>query len=785
MKFRNQLFPLSALAVAVISACPATAEEQPIELDRYVVTAAGYEQKVVDAPASISVITQEDLRSRPYVTLLDAVRELEGVDIGETRDKTGQGTISIRGMGADYTLILIDGRRQNNHGDIYPNNFGGNQFNHIPPIDAIERIEVIRGPASTLYGADALGGVINIITKKVTDDWTGSASISRTLQEYDEYGADTTADFSVAGPLIENVLGMELRGSIYKRDASEPEYDSVTDPNGVEQTRSLGFGSGGKTTDNTNHNVGVGLNWKVAENQSLTFDYDTSKQVYDNEPLEDGSFPLGTVDSIDTLWQARGGVVNPRAGYAQDQEFTRDQWAIAHEGSWSFGKSLVSLQNIETNNNGRTVPLSVSERQLLQEMYDGTGDYAGLSEDERRAIAEDTFLPRPERTMESSQYTLDAKLEIPVENIAGDHLFIVGGQYIDAELTDGVFGREDGESGEVSDFTTYALFAEDSWTMVQDFTLTAGLRYDDHDAFGSNVSPRLYAVYSLTPEWTLKGGVSSGYKTPKTTDLYDGVTGFGGQGTVPFAGNPDLKPEKSRNTEVAVYWESLVNRHSFNATIFHNRFEDKIARGDSVQTCTQTGGERPCVNLGEYEDLGYDSWAQVINIDDALIRGAEVAGRFQIIDALALRGNYTYTDSRQLSGSQEGQPLTNTAEHMSNITLDWDVNTKLNVQLTSETRSARFRGVDDDNDPLYYKDYRVLHLGATYAVNSYFSVYGRINNLLDQDFTTYSVEYDDIDGDGEFEYASGRGAVSEVVFEDDYKNKDKRRNLWVGLNVRF
>ena len=780
MKFRSQIFPMSALAAAVVASFSATAEEQTIELDKFVVTAAGYEQKVVDAPASISVITQEDLRSRPYVTLLDAVRELEGVDIGETRDKTGQGTISIRGMGADYTLILIDGRRQNNHGDIYPNNFGGNQFNHIPPIDAIERIEVIRGPASTLYGADALGGVINIITKKVTDDWTGSASISRTFQEYDEYGADTTADFSVAGPLIENVLGMELRGSIYKRDASEPEYDSVTDPSGVEQTRSLGFGGGGKTPDNKNQSIGIGFNWNMADNQSLTFDYDTSKQVYDNEPLADGGFSVGTVDSIDTIWRASGGAVQPRVGYAKDQEFTRDQWAISHEGSWSFGKSLVSLQNIETNNNGRTLPFSVSERQLLQEMYDGTGDYAGLSEDERRAIAEDTFLPRPQRTMESSQYTLDAKLEIPVEDLAGDHLIVVGGQYIDAELTDGVFGREDGASSGVSDFTTYSLFAEDSWTMVPDFTLTAGLRYDDHDAFGSNVSPRLYAVYSLTPEWTLKGGVSSGYKTPKTTDLYDGVTGFGGQGTVPFAGNPDLEPEKSRNTEAAIYWESMENRHSFNATIFHNRFEDKIARGDSVQTCTQTGGERPCVNLGEYEDLGYDSWAQVINIDDALIRGAEVAGRFQIIDALAVRGNYTYTDSRQLSGSQEGQPLTNTAEHMSNVTLDWDVNTKLNVQLTSETRSARFRGVDDDNDPLYYKDYRVLHLGATYAVNSYFSVYGRVNNLLDQDFTTYSVRYDDANDDGVFDAGD-----DEVTFEDDYNNKDKRRNLWVGLNVRF
>ncbi|TNC86076.1 MAG: TonB-dependent receptor [Thalassolituus sp.] len=776
MNHKKQFLSLVLPTISAVAAMPVLAEDQPIELEKFVVTAAGYEQKIVDAPASISVITQEDLRSRPYVTLLDAVRELEGVDIGETRDKTGQGTISIRGMGSDYTLILIDGRRQNNHGDIYPNNFGGNQFNHIPPIDAIERIEVIRGPASTLYGADALGGVINIITKKVNDDWTGAVSVSRTFQEYAEYGADTTADFNVSGPLIDDVLGLELRGSIYKRDASEPEYDSVTDPNGVEQTRELGFGRGGKTTDNTNQSVGFGLNWKVTEDQNLTFDFDTSKQVYDNEPSEDGSFPLGTVDSIDTIWRDRGGVVEPRVGYAQDQEFTRDQWSIAHEGSWSFGKSLVSLQSIETNNNGRTLPLSVSERQLLQEMYDGTGDYAGLSEDERRAIAEETFLPRPGRTMESSQYTLDAKLEIPVADLAGDHLFIVGGQYIDAELTDGVFGREDGESGAVSDFTTYALFAEDSWTMVPDFTLTAGLRYDNHDAFGSNVSPRLYAVYTLTPEWTMKGGVSSGYKTPKTTDLYDGVIGFGRQGTMPFAGNPDLEPEKSRNTEVAVYWESMEDRHSFNATIFHNRFEDKIARGDAVQTCAQTGGERPCVNLGEYEDLGYDSWAQVINIDDALIRGAEVAGRYQIIDALALRGNYTYTDSRQLSGSQEGQPLTNTAEHMTNVTLDWDVNTKVNVQLTSETRSARFRGVDDDNDPLYYKDYRVLHLGATYAVNGNVSVYGRINNLLDQDFTTYSVDFNDTDDDGEFD---------EVEYQDDYNNKDKRRNLWVGLNVRF
>src|SRR5690606_31074341 len=133
----------------------------------------------------------------PYLTLIDAVRDLEGVDVGETSDKTGQRTISIRGMGSDYTLALINGKRQNNHGDIYPNSFGGNQFNHIPPLDTVERIEVIRGPASTLYGADALGGVINIITKPVSPVWSGSATVGRSFQEDSRFGDDITFDAGV------------------------------------------------------------------------------------------------------------------------------------------------------------------------------------------------------------------------------------------------------------------------------------------------------------------------------------------------------------------------------------------------------------------------------------------------------------------------------------------------------------------------------------------------------------------------------------------------------------
>ncbi len=309
------------MAIAALIAVPAAATEgdEATAGSDIVVTAAGYEQKITDAPASITVVTEAELRERPYMTLIDAVRDIEGVDVGETSDKTGQRTISIRGMGSDYTLILIDGRRQNNHGDIYPNSFGGNQFNHIPPLDTIERIEVIRGPASTLYGADALGGVINIITKKVLDRWTGSATFGRSIQEDTDFGDDMTFDAAVSGPIVPGIIGVKLRGSYYTRYPSEPDFAPVVDPAGVSHVRGLGFGGGGKTVSNTNRSYGGSLTFTPSPDHSFIFDIDYSKQIYDNTPIVDPAtgaitYPLGTLDGIESIWRASGGVVQPRVG---------------------------------------------------------------------------------------------------------------------------------------------------------------------------------------------------------------------------------------------------------------------------------------------------------------------------------------------------------------------------------------------------------------------------------------------------------------------------------------
>src|SRR5690606_24276910 len=83
-------------------------------------------------------------------------------------------------------------------------------------------------------------------------------------------------------------------------------------------------------------------------------------------------------------------------------------------------------------------------------------------------------------------------------------------------------------------------------------------------------------------------------------------------------------------------------------------------------------------------------------------------------------------------------------------------------------------------EPLYYRDYTVLHLGGAWQINDTVTLNARINNLLDRDFTTYATEFRDLDGDGTWLDGS-----NEVLFLDDYNNKDKARSVWVSPNVQF
>lgn len=195
----RKLIPLTAAILSALSVS-AHADDAKQDMEVIVVSASGSEQMLKEAPASISVIDRAQLEKRFYRDLTDALTDVPGVVVTGGGDRKD---ISLRGMASQYTLILIDGQRQTSR-ETRPNSDGpGVEGAWTPPISAIERIEVIRGPMSSLYGSDAIGGVINIITRKTPEQWYGEVRLDSTIQQRSESGNINQGSFL---PLVDSFL---------------------------------------------------------------------------------------------------------------------------------------------------------------------------------------------------------------------------------------------------------------------------------------------------------------------------------------------------------------------------------------------------------------------------------------------------------------------------------------------------------------------------------------------------------------------------------------------------
>lgn len=702
--FRRSL--VAGLVVSVLpSAYAGLVLEQEANVETIVVTASGFEQLLIEAPASISVITRDELARKRFTSIAEALSDVEGIDIGQGVDKTGGLNISIRGMPSSYTLILIDGRRQNAAGNVTPNGFEGTASSFMPPLAAIERIEVIRGPMSTLYGSDAMGGVVNIITRKVGDSWVGAASINTTAQQHSQFGNGHGLNFYLNGPVVKEKLGLVLRGSAVKREAASIRY---TDTEGQEVVPWMGA----NPVKADIYNLGAKLNWQLSADQILSFDQDHVWQSYDNSRGQ-----LGTLGP---------------AGYEPKQKYNRQQSTLAYQGRFDAGVLDASLMRNQTETLGRIIAPGVA----------GAG------------------LPR---TLESDSTIADLKWVTTL----GDHQLSLGGQWWRAEMVDGMVPAPFKQ-------TMTAVFLEDSWRLHDDFSLTMGGRYDHHDAFGSQFSPRLYGVWNPVERWTIKGGISQGYKTPSVEQLTDGIYGFGAQGTLPFVGNPDLKPEVSTTTEMNVFYVA-DNGLTASAGVFINRFTDKLARGTPRPNCTFPGntGVTGCVDVGHWPLIA--EFSQTVNVDKAETRGGELSIRIPLAEQLSWLVNYTYTESEQKSGANRGLPLTNTPKHMLNSNLRWEFAEQASVWLSTEYRSSRHRGAGAAFDALGdFKAYTLSHLGASYRVTESVTLNAMIYNLLDKDFLQYSP------------YANPtRANPDNVSYSNLYPINQEGRRLWLSASIEF
>lgn len=175
------LMAATVLGTMTMGNCVAAAEAagDSIQTRDVVVTASRTEQQVKEAPAAVEVITREDIENTGAETLAQALEMATGINVLENGMVGNQS--SIRGMNTNQTLILVDGRRVRTENTSETQNYYELQRVNM---DEVERVEIVRGAVSSLYGADALGGVINIITKKPGNPG-GSASVDWTSRQQD------------------------------------------------------------------------------------------------------------------------------------------------------------------------------------------------------------------------------------------------------------------------------------------------------------------------------------------------------------------------------------------------------------------------------------------------------------------------------------------------------------------------------------------------------------------------------------------------------------------------
>ena len=709
-----------ALGIVLLSGATAYAEEPAAaervssekerKLDNIVVTAAGYQQNIVDAPASITLLPAEELEQQRVNSLAEALRNVPGVDVGNGVGKTGGQSIAIRGMPSDYTLVLVDGRRQNAAGNVTPNGFGDTSSNFIPPVSATERIEVVRGPMSTLYGSDAMGGVINIITRTPDEDFGIDLGFDTTLQGDDAFGNSYNTTLYADGPIVSEQLSFAVRGRYYEREASDLIF---TDANGdpIEVSK-----RGPSPVEGTIWSAGGRLTYTPNDDHRIWFDVDVNKQAFDNSKVNS--------------------VHSERAAMRMSSSLT------ASNSCWPIPAMCWAASWTPTLRATRRRPLAVS----------------------CHLMSKARIVSQVIRDLEATNTIYNARFYRTI----GAHTFTLGGQFWDAEMTDGVA---------VDEFTheQWALFAENQWQIIDDLALTLGVRYDNHSTFGEQLSPRAYLVWTANEYLTLKGGVSRGFKTPRLEQIASGIIGFRGQGTIPVLGTPTLQPETSTTYEAGAYFD-VGNGLTGNITVFQNVFEDKIANGPELINCSYGLTEEEYAALEPSDscvDYGYwprpATYSQSINVDEAETRGIEASLR-KAFDKVTVSVNYTYQDSGRTSGPSEGEPLVNVPEHQLNSRVNWDVTSDINLWIRGEYASERYRGAGEAQEQLGdYSSYVLFNLGGGWKLNDNVTFNATIDNLFDEDFIQY-MPYE------------SRGSLA---YSNEYAINQEPRRLWLSVNLNY
>lgn len=728
------LFPSTLLAVAISLSTPVLAEttrtnaltiapEPPgapdavspaVELAPITVSATRRAQAITEVPGSVSVVERQALDQGNVSNIQDLVRYEPGVSVGGTGQRAGITGYNIRGIDGDRVLTRVDGVAIPERYFFGP--YAQTQRNYVDP-EIVKRVEILRGPNSSLYGSSAIGGAVSYFTLDPGDIITPGQNVGARFKA--GYSSKDNS-WLKSGTVAARQGDFDALLHLSRRDGHETESFAGNHGTGLARTA-----ADPEDVRSTNVLAKAGWNYSEEGRLALTYEKYTSRTEGDIKSAYGGPYFQGTALGA-YRWRTTDDVINrERLGLSHTTALASP---FADQATWSLNYQLAKT---DENTDELYAPRT---RQVLRHR--------------------DTWY-------KDRQWLLDGQLEKAFALGATDHHLTYGASIKQQKVTSlrsgygtclatGVKCKPGAPSSEdylapESDFpdptvSTYSVFAQDE-IRLGNWSLLPGARYDytslrphlteeflravgDPSAISDNtktwhrLSPKLGITYALTEHTRWYGQYGEGFRTPTAKALYGRFENAGsGYKVEP---NPNLEPEKSRSFETGL--RGYFDTGSFELALFYNRYRDFI--------------DENALKPG-YTDLSFQS----LNIKHATIRGAEAKGRLDLAPFGAPAGLYTQGSLAYAHGRNDdtGQPINSINPLTAVVGLGYEQ--PRHGALLSWTVVKRKTGVDestfntpDGGAPFKTPGFGVLDVTGHYKLTNDLTLNAGLYNLTDQKY---------------------------------------------------
>lgn len=607
------------------ASCAALAQQDDPQkvypLSDVVITATRTYTPAIELASSVTVIDSATISNRMKTNVYELLQSEYGLSFTQQGGPGKLTNVYTRGANTSHTMILIDGVKMNMVND--PANFF--DFSTLP-VDNIERIEILRGPQSTLYGSDAMAGVINIITKK---------------------GAGSNNFFlSTEGGTYNTYKGMAgLNGT----------YDFLNYSVTMSRWRTDGFSSASEKYGNT-------------EKDGAASSYFTARIGAKVSQLLDVNF-FGRFNKMNADYDQFGGEFGDDPTFIfnlEEQAYRGEAILTLFDGLWNQKAGVSFTRNLRKYKFDESVNNPASSRSL----YDGKRikfDWQNIIN-----LNEDNIFV--------------AGVETEEEKAIGEYLYFSS------------FGDFESLFPQNKSRTTGAYF-QHQFRSDNSFFNSTGVRYDNHNRFGSVLTYRIAPAYVFWQTGTkIKATFGTGFKAPSLFYLFD-----------PGFGNSDLNPEKSYGWDAGIEQFFINNNFSAGINYFRTSFKDLF---------------------------GFDENFRTININKAESKGIEVFITVKPLETLTVNSNYTFTQTKDLSkGSvDEGEELLRRPKHKASFNVNYNfvpnANAYVEISYTGQRDDKNFSVFPAERIKL--SDYTLINLAVSYDVFTFLRIYGKVENLTNK-----------------------------------------------------